>query len=149
MITRHIGDFPMIICASPDYVDKRGRPAEPIDLATHSCLHFSGLRLGNVWIFRKGEQTVRVPIVPRYLVNDGISLKDVALGGAGITLLPMFDIVPEVRNGLLVPLLEEWTIGSVPIRAVYPTNKNIASKVRRFIDFLIQRLPKDAISLSY
>jgi len=146
LITRHIGDSPMIICASPDYVEQHGAPSDPMDLAHHACLHFSELRWGNVWMFKKQDQIVRVPIVPRYLTNDGVSLRDVALAGAGITLLPMFEIGPEVRSGQVVRLLPDWTIGSVPIHAVYPANKNIASKVRRFTDFLVKRLPKDALS---
>ncbi|MCM2476551.1 LysR family transcriptional regulator [Rhizobium sp. CG5] len=146
LITRHIGDSPLILCAAPDYIDRHGAPAEPTDLADHACLHFSGLRWGNVWIFNKDGQTLRIPIVPRYLANDGITLRDVAVAGAGITLLPMFEIGPEIRDGRLVRVLDTWEIGSVPVHAVYPANKNIASKVRRFTDFLVKNLPKDAFS---
>lgn len=146
LITRHIGDSPLIICAAPEYLEKHGRPDTPIDLTKHACLHFSGLRWGNVWNLKRDGQTLRIPIVPRYLANDGITLRDVALAGAGLTLLPMFEIGPEVRDGRLVRVLDDWELGSVPIHAVYPANKNIASKVRRFTDFLVKRLPKDAIS---
>lgn len=146
LITRHLGDSPLVLCAAPDYIEKHGLPDEPMDLPGHACLHFSGLRWGNVWILRKDGHTLRIPIVPRYLANDGISLRDVALAGAGITLLPMFEIGPEIRSGRLVRLLEDWTIGSIPVHAVYPDNRNIASKVRRFTDFLVKRLPKDAFS---
>ena len=66
--------------------------------------------------------------------------------GAGITLLPMFEIGPEIRDGRLVRLLDTWEIGSVPIHAVYPANKNIASKVRRFTDFLVKKVPREAFS---
>jgi DNA-binding transcriptional LysR family regulator len=146
LITRHIGDSPLIICAAPEYIEKHGAPTEPIELADHACLHFSGLRWGNVWVLKRDGQTLRIPIVPRYLANDGITLRDVAVAGAGLTLLPMFEIGPEIRDGRLVRVLDAWEIGSVPIHAVYPANKNIASKVRRFTDFLVKRLPEDAFS---
>jgi DNA-binding transcriptional LysR family regulator len=146
LITRHIGDSPLIICAAPEYLEKHGAPTEPIDLANHACLHFSGLRWGNVWILKRDGQTLRIPIVPRYLANDGITLRDVAVAGAGLTLLPMFEIGPEIRDGRLVRVLDTWEVGSVPIHAVYPANKNIASKVRRFTDFLVKRLPSEALS---
>jgi DNA-binding transcriptional LysR family regulator len=146
LITRHIGDSPLIICAAPEYIEKHGAPTEPIELADHACLHFSGLRWGNVWVLKRDGQTLRIPIVPRYLANDGITLRDVAVAGAGLTLLPMFEIGPEIRDGRLVRVLDTWEIGSVPIHAVYPANKNIASKVRRFTDFLVKRLPEDAFS---
>lgn len=144
LITRHLGDSPLVICAAPEYLERHGAPAEPTDLANHACLHFSGLRWGNVWVLSKDGQTLRVPIVPRYLANDGLTLRDVAVAGAGITLLPMFEIGPEIRDGRLVRVLDRWEIGSVPVHAVYPANKNIASKVRRFTDFLVKTLPKDA-----
>lgn len=146
LITRHIGDSPLIICAAPEYLEKHGAPTEPIELADHACLHFSGLRWGNVWVLKRDGLTLRIPIVPRYLANDGITLRDVAVAGAGLTLLPMFEIGPEIRDGRLVRVLDSWEIGSVPIHAVYPANKNIASKVRRFTDFLVKRLPQDAFS---
>lgn len=146
LITRHIGDSPLIICAAPEYIEKHGAPTEPIELADHACLHFSGLRWGNVWVLKRDGQTLRIPIVPRYLANYGITLRDVAVAGAGLTLLPMFEIGPEIRDGRLVRVLDTWEIGSVPIHAVYPANKNIASKVRRFTDFLVKRLPEDAFS---
>ncbi|MGQ2970613.1 MAG: LysR family transcriptional regulator [Allorhizobium sp.] len=146
LITRHIGDSPLIICAAPEYLEKHGAPTEPIELADHACLHFSGLRWGNVWVLKRDGLTLRIPIVPRYLANDGIALRDVAVAGAGLTLLPMFEIGPEIRDGRLVRVLDRWEIGSVPIHAVYPANKNIASKVRRFTDFLVKRLPQDAFS---
>lgn len=146
LITRHLGDSPLIICAAPEYLEKHGAPTEPIELADHACLHFSGLRWGNVWVLKRDGLTLRVPIVPRYLANDGITLRDVAVAGAGLTLLPMFEIGPEIRDGRLVRVLDTWEIGSVPIHAVYPANKNIASKVRRFTDFLVKRLPQDAFS---
>ncbi|WP_224703566.1 LysR family transcriptional regulator [Devosia aquimaris] len=145
LITRHIGDSPLMICASPDYITRHGVPKEPGDLAAHTLLHFSGLRWGNVWQFRNKEQTVRVPIAPRYRVNDGISLRDVAIAGAGVTLLPRFQIGPDLKSGRLVQLLRDWPVGTVPVHAVYPANKNIASKVRRFTDLLVKRLPKDAL----
>lgn len=145
LITRHIGDSPLMICASPAYLSRAGTPLEPFDLARHACLHFAGLRWGHVWHFRNGDQTLRLPIAPRYVVNDGLSLREVALAGGGITLLPRFQIGPDIKAGRLVPLLEDWPLGVVPIHAVYPDNKNIASKVRRFIDFFAKRLPKDAL----
>lgn len=145
LITRHIGDSPLMICASPAYLARAGTPREPFDLARHACLHFAGLRWGHVWHFKRGDQSVRLPIVPRYLVNDGLSLREVAAAGAGVTLLPRFQIAQDLKSGRLVQLLEDWPIGVVPIHAVYPDNRNIASKVRRFIDFLVKRLPKDAL----
>ena len=140
LITRQIAASPLMVCAAPAYLARHGTPEQPMDLARHDCLHFSGLRWGSLWIFGKDDQTIRVPIIPRFQVNDGLSLREAALAGAGVTLLPAFQIAPDLHAGRLVRVLADWPLGRVPIHAVYPDNRNIASKVRRFTDFLAKRL---------
>ncbi len=140
VITRQIGSSPILICASPEYVRRYGRPMRPEDLAEHSCLHFTKLRWGRVWYFSRGEEKLRVPIVPRFECNDGRSLLAAAVAGAGITLLPQFVVGPAVRGGDLAVLLEDWEVATIPIHAVYPANRHIAAKVRTFVGFLAERL---------
>ncbi len=123
-----------------------GTPHDPMTWPSMPA-HFSRAALGQCVDDATDDQTVRIPIVPRYLANDGISSP--RCRGCR----RRHHLAAHVRNhsgtadGRLVRLLEDWTIGSVPIHAVFPANKHIASKVRRFTDFLIKRLPKDALAL--
>jgi DNA-binding transcriptional LysR family regulator len=139
LIGRGLGVSPITITAAPDYLARFPAPVGPEDLAGHACLHFALLRWGRMWIFNRRGQELRVPIQPVLEVNDGEALRLAALSGLGITLLPAFLTGEDVRAGRLVRLLPDWAITDIPLMAVYPTNRNIAAKVRVFVDFLARR----------
>jgi DNA-binding transcriptional LysR family regulator len=140
LVTRQLGASPVIVCAAPDYLARRGTPARPEELLKHDCLHYSRLRWGRLWQFQKGEESLRVPIVPRLECNDGRSLLAAAVEGLGVALEPTFVVGPAIRQGELVPILSDWTIATVPLHAVYPANRHIAAKVRTFVSFLADRM---------
>lgn len=140
LITRHLASSRIVLCASPDYLARSGKPAVPYDLAQHACLHFAEIRWGRVWIFRRDGEELRVPITPRCEVNDALSLRDMALFGSGVALLPSYLVVDDLAKGRLVQVLADWDTGTVPIHVVYPANRHIAIKVRRFVDFIAARV---------
>lgn len=140
LITRHLASSRIVLCASPDYLARSGKPVAPYDLAQHACLHFSEIRWGRVWIFRRDGEELRVPITPRCEVNDALSLRDMALFGSGVALLPSYLVVDDLAKGRLVQVLADWDTGTVPIHVVYPANRHIAIKVRRFVDFIATRV---------
>ena len=136
LITRKLGESPITICASPDYIARHGAPAVPEDLQRHRCLHFSGLRWGRKWHMRRQDDQREIAITPAFEANDGDSLGAAAVLGAGIALLPAFIVGPHLRSGRLVAVLDEWSAGAVPLHAVYPDNRFIARKVKTFVAFL-------------
>jgi len=71
--------------------------------------------------------------------NNGDLLAEVAAQGAGIVFEPAFIVGPEVRAGRLVPLLQDFVPPPVPIYALYPSRKHLSAKVRRFVEFLVER----------
>lgn len=143
LITRKLGQSPVVICASPEYLAPRAVPQRPEDLENHDCLHFSGLRWGRNWELRRGDDLRRVPIAPSFEVNDGANLCSAALCGLGITLLPTFVVGPHIRAGRLVRLLADWHIAEVPLHAVYPDNRLIAAKVKSFVNYLAAEFKRD------
>ena len=144
LVTRQIGASPIFVCASPDYLARHGTPAHPEELADHACLHFAGLRWGRVWVFHQNDEALRINVMPRLEVNDGQTLRRAAVEGAGVTLLPAFIVGNDIRQNRLVPLFRQWSIATVPLHAVYPANRHIAVKVRRFVAFLAERLSEEA-----
>ena len=133
LVTRQIGASALIACASPEYLSRHGTPASPDDLSAHACLHFSKLRWGRSWQFTRDGIVASVPIQPRFECNDGPTLLAAALAGAGIVLEPAFVVGPAIREGALVQVLDAWSLPVIPVHAVYPARRNIASKVRRFV----------------
>jgi DNA-binding transcriptional LysR family regulator len=143
LITRKLGESAVLICASPDYLSRRGVPETPEDLSLHHCLHFSGLRWGRIWEMRQGDDLRRIPITPNFEANDGRTLCTAALYGLGITLLPTFLVGPHIRAGHLVRILADWHIAEVPLHAVYPDNRLIAAKVKSFVAYLAAEFRRD------
>jgi DNA-binding transcriptional LysR family regulator len=137
LVTRQIGASAVIACAAPDYLDRYGVPTTPQELAMHACLHFSELRWGRRWRFERNEEVADVAIVPKLECNNGPTLLAAALAGAGIVLEPAFVVGPAIRTGALQPILADWRLPVIPLHAAYPANRNIASKVRRFVDKLV------------
>lgn len=139
LITRKLGVSPLLTCAHPDYIARRGQPKTPGDLADHDLLHFASLRRGRVWTMTRGSERVEVPILPRLELNEGWALRTSALEATGICQLPAFIVGEMLRSGDLVHVLPDWSAGEVPLHAVYPDNRLIAERVRAFVSFIARK----------
>ncbi len=139
MIARRIAVSHQSLVASPDYVAAHGEPQHPDDLVDHTCLTYGHLATDVRWSFHNtsGEVTVTVP--GHLCVNNGDVLRDAAVRGRGIVLLPTFITGPDLRSGKLVRLLSDWERRPADISVIYPPHRFLSAKVRVFIDFLAER----------
>jgi DNA-binding transcriptional LysR family regulator len=140
LVARKLGETRLVPCASPQYLAKHPAPKRPEDLAQHSCFTYEYISPRHVWRFRDragAERSVRVS--GRLHSNNGDLLAEVAAQGAGIVFEPAFIVGPDVRAGRLVPLLQDFEPLPVPIYALYPSRKHLSAKVRRFVEFLVER----------
>jgi DNA-binding transcriptional LysR family regulator len=140
LVARKLGETRLVPCASPAYLAEHGAPKTPEDLAGHNCFTYEYVSPRHLWRFRDrsgAERTVRVS--GRLHSNNGDLLAEAAASGAGIVFEPAFIVGPEVRSGRLVPLLQDFVPTPVPIYALYPSRKHLSAKVRRFVEFLIER----------
>ncbi|MDH3473352.1 MAG: LysR family transcriptional regulator [Rhodospirillales bacterium] len=148
LIARRLAPSHRVLCAAPSYLDQHGRPQAPEDLAKHDCLVYSYQSLGREWRLASsgggpgggpdGER--RVKIAGRLAVNNGDALLSAAVGGFGINFLPSFIAGEALRSGRLERLLPGWRDAEQSgVYAVYPAGRNLAPKVRVFIDFLAAR----------
>jgi len=140
LVARKLGETRLVPCASPDYLSAHGAPKTPEELARHNCFTYEYLAPRNLWRFRDASGRERAVHVAGTLhSNNGDLLAEAAARGAGIAFEPAFIVGPDVRAGRLVPLLQDFTPPPVPIYAVYPSRKHLSAKVRRFVEFLIER----------
>lgn len=140
IVARSLGETRLVPCASPAYLQARGAPRVPEDLARHNCFTYEYVTPRNVWRFRDPagvERSVRVS--GNLHSNNGDLLSEAAVQGAGIVFEPGFIVGADVRAGRLVPLLQEYVPAPMPIYAVYPSRKHLSAKVRVFVDFLVKR----------
>jgi DNA-binding transcriptional LysR family regulator len=139
MIERRIAPLRRVVCASPAYLRARGTPKHPLDLTEHDCIQYSFLQSGNVWTFEGRKGRASVAVTPRFTTNSGQVMRDAALKGNGIALLPTLLVGPELRRKRLTAVLADWSAPELWIAAVYPQSHRAAVKVRVLLDFLFDR----------
>ena len=141
LVARRIAPVSMVVCASPLYLKRRGVPRTPDELAQHETLSFSYLWVGDDWPFTdaQGAQT-RVRVQPAVHATNGDLLRELAVAGGGIILQPSFIVDAELARGTLVPLLTDYRTLDLSLFAVYLSRRQLSSKVRVFIDYLVEAI---------
>lgn len=139
-------DSRALLLASSAYLKKHGTPTHPAELAAHACLPY--LRPGPaVWLFEQrghaGPERLKVPVQGPLRAANSEVLREAALAGLGIALLPDFSAAPAVRAGRLKELLPDWRpVGFFgdAIYALHPWSSSTPRPVRLFIEHLKQAL---------
>ncbi|KRB62627.1 LysR family transcriptional regulator [Rhizobium sp. Root708] len=136
LIARQLAPNRRVICASPSYLARHGRPETLEDLAGHAAITF-GDPPNTHWIFADGRS---VNVKGVLTTNNGELAHRWALGGAGLILKSIWDVRDDIRSGQLEVVLPDVLLPAAPIHAVFPHNRLTAAKVRLCVDFLAVRL---------
>jgi DNA-binding transcriptional LysR family regulator len=135
LVARKLASYRRVICASPMYLAAHSKPTTPEDLAKHRCL----LRLGeDHWRLRTSAGMVSVPLAGGFRADTPEPLRQAALAGMGLVLLPSFIIAEDLARGRLISVLEDHVQQEAAIYAVYPHQRHLSPAVRAFIDFLVE-----------
>ncbi len=138
-----VGSVRRVLCASPDYLASRGRPAAPSELADHDTIDFSAMTQGGEWVFEAaGRDRVFRP-QSRLRVNTADTAIAAALAGRGITRVLSYMIAPQLEAGALELVLEDFGPPAVPIHIVHKEAGRTSARVRAVFDDLAQRLRTD------
>ncbi|VVQ37172.1 HTH-type transcriptional regulator DmlR [Pseudomonas fluorescens] len=138
LIARPLAPYRMIICASPDYLQRRGTPREPEELGQHECLSFSQSALTD-WRLKSRERTVRVAVGGHLQINNGQALRIAALHGVGIVMQPAVLLEADIREGRLVQLFADYELTSRPMHLVYLPDRYRSSTLSSFVNFMLER----------
>lgn len=140
-IVKTIGSNRSVLCASPEYLARKGRPTHPDQLAAHTCLMYRHPMLSTLWHLSQYGRELAVE--PRGgLVTDSYDLAlQAARDGGGILPCLLWSVVGDLESGRLVPLLTDWhfasaSFGEAKLCAVYPTSRRGSPKVLALIDWV-------------
>ncbi|MEJ5905621.1 LysR substrate-binding domain-containing protein [Pseudomonas kermanshahensis] len=135
-ISRQLVANRRVICATPEYLEKRGVPKTIEDLASHDCLVLKE-RNNNfgVWQLRNGQKDVAVRVSGQLSSNNGEIVLQWALKNRGLLLRSMWDVKPLLEQGRLVQVLHDYS-QSANVWAVYPTRLAESGKLRACVEFL-------------
>ena len=140
LVVRRLGPCRMLTCAAPAYLDRFGIPGHPDELDRHACFCLSSITTPGVWHYQGPDGAEIKVVVDGRLRTDSMELLCCAAErGLGIVHGPSFVLGPLVQAGRLRPILDAYPGRPLDLNAVIPSNRHLSTKVRVFIDFLVQR----------
>ncbi len=138
---RLIQNCHMQVCASPSYWKSQGKPLHPSQLAQHNCLIYQPASTARNWLFKDAQnQDIRVKVNGNLQSDDGGLLLSAAKNNQGIFYVPSFLISDALKEGTLEQALDEFSRQDIGLYALYPRTKHVPSKLRVFIDYLLEIL---------
>lgn len=144
LIARQIAMAHLLLCASPEYLRRRGTPKTVADLARHNILQYTGVSALDV--LQATGEAARVRLSGNLIVNHLEAQRVMVLHGAGIALLGTEVIGADLAGGRLVPVLvDEVPPRELPIHVVYASRRHLSAKVRSFVDFLAERFANESL----
>ncbi len=137
LIARKLFDVRTAVLASPDYLERNGTPERPEDLADHKCLVYTNVAEPRRWAWTEPDGERRAVTVGKGMfASNGDFLCEAATAGLGIVIQPTFISHEALRDGRLVPILQDYGWPVTPGFAVYPPTRHLSARVRQFIDHL-------------
>ena len=137
---RKLGVSPVMIVASPEYLAARGTPESPQEISTHNCIVYRNQDNPLEWTFGNHVAPLSILVSSNYCSNNLLALRDAALAGVGLARLPLWMVEPEIKAGLLKPVLGNVELPGFDIHAVFPSSRQIPAKVRLFVEFIKSEL---------
>jgi DNA-binding transcriptional LysR family regulator len=144
LVARKLAPNIRVICASPDYFERHGRPTIPDDLENHNCLIYKRGNDRVVWHLRDSAGVIHdVPISGRLQTNNTEALLALVLDGVGIAVLPTWLVGNDIAEGRLEAVFSDYDVSPTAldtnIYAVFPYNRHLSPKVRACVDALVAR----------
>jgi DNA-binding transcriptional LysR family regulator len=142
LTARRLARTKVVACASPQYLERRGRPRTPRDLLEHDCLRYSLDPMKGSWRFQSPSgEPLTIPVTGSVDCNHGGALREAAIAGRGIVFLPLFYLTEALARGALVRILDEFCRAEIAILGVHPAGRLVPPKTRVCVEWLAQELP--------
>ncbi len=134
MMSQAIGTFPFGLYASPNYLRKSSKLRSPKDLQHHRCLIMrTGVKTAR-WKLKRDEDFEEIAIRGAVVANDFLTLRNLAIAGGGVAMLPAYAVHAECASDLLSAVLPDWNASGATLSAIYPSRRGATVKQRAFID---------------
>lgn len=144
LIARQIQTLPLILCASPTYINQHGRPESPEEVGQHQCIIDSNFRVGKHWpIISPQGLTTSIEVTSRIAANSPRAVKEIALASGGVGMIPRFIVQDALDDGSLEEILPDHQTLEFGLFAIYPHRRYLSRKVRCFIDFLVDEFSSE------
>ena len=136
LIARKVAPRRILVCGSPEYFARTGKPKEPDDLRAHNCLTL----LDMPWRFTYPDAIRIVKVRGSWTSDNGRALVAAAVQGIGLVRFAAYYVDGELLHGKLVPVLAEFEVKDAATWIIYPDRHHLPTRVRFLIDFLAEHL---------
>ena len=134
---RQLGPMPLIVCASPAYLERAGIPAHPSALATHECILDGNMSEPGTWHFDMNGTDLGVQVNGRMRANAPAASARLAMSGIAIARCPAYTVAEPLQSGDLVELFPQHRVTPYIVAALFPQNRRLTTRVRMLIDHLV------------
>jgi DNA-binding transcriptional LysR family regulator len=152
LVSRTLAPVHVVAVASPAYMSGRTPPADPSELAAHNGIVMRSLRTGRIrhWMFRNASGIeVAGTLTETIVVNDPAAMREAARLGLGVSLIALFDVLPELERGDLTRLLPDWYADAGAISLYYASRTLISAKTRVFVDFVVNAFKSERLDVAF
>lgn len=139
LVARKLGEIPVVTCASPAWLARRGVPTSPADLPSHDFVSFFSPKTGRVFEvdFTRGDERIVHTPTHQVAANDADTWIALAVAGLGLVQTPCSRNVREhLAQGTLQRVLGDWHNESLPLFVLYPRTRHLPARVRVFVDWV-------------
>jgi len=145
LIARKIAPRRLIVCASPGYLNRNGRPKDPEDLRSHNCLIFPEMP----WRFQYPDGVRSIKVQGSWTSDNGRALVSAAERGLGLIRFTDYYMATQLKRGELEIVLDEFEVRDAATWIVFPTREHVPTRVRFLIEFLSERLKSSELVIPH
>jgi DNA-binding transcriptional LysR family regulator len=141
LVARKIGEARRLVMATPNYFETHGEPKSPGELSAHQTVVYTPDGGGTSWRFRQGTVEKLVIVGGRLTVTAAEGLREAVFAHLGLAITSEWNFAPELAAGIVRPVLLDWDLPPLELRAVFPTGRMASAKTREFVSFVESCIP--------
>ena len=145
LIARKIAPRRIMVCASPAYLNRHGRPNDPEELRSHNCLTFPDMP----WRFRYPDGVRSIKVQGSWRSDNGRALVAAAERGIGLVRMTDYYMAAQLQSGEFELVLEAFEVQDAATWIVFPARDHLPTRVRFLIEFLSERLKRSELIIDH
>jgi DNA-binding transcriptional LysR family regulator len=136
LTARRIGSVRHVVVGTPAYFARAGEPTAPGELSAHQAVIYAQKGGGAVWIFRRDGVEISITLEGRLRVSAAEGVRAAVFAGAGIAIASEWMFAPEILDGTVKAVLQNWELPRIDLWAVFPAGRTATTKARTFVSFV-------------
>ncbi len=148
LTARRIATCRHVVLGTPAYFERAGLPKAPGDLTAHETVIYAQRGGGAVWPFRREGVELTVTLRGRLHVSAAEGVRTAVFSNAGIAITSEWMFTPEIVNGTVKPVLQDWELPPMELWAIFPAGRTAATKARTFANFVERLMHGSTVSSS-